>query len=160
MPLTFARFSQVTAQARAQRGLTLIELMTTIAVLGVLMAIAAPSFNPMLERYRVRQATEELQATLYYARSEAIKNSGGISVEPNSGSWGQGWEVKQGTAILRQTDAPGKVSITGAGTLSLDRWGTFGASSVTFTIQTTGSSNACQKLIIETSGKIEQQKNC
>lgn len=172
MPFAFDRPSSVgptTRQAHTQRGLTLIELMTTIAVLGVLMAIAAPSFNPMMDRYRVRQATEELQASLYYARSEAIKNSGGISVVPNSGSWDQGWEIKNSTETLRQTDAPNKTNISLAGDqggVDLDRWGMLmhknaGApATLTFTIQTAGSSNVCQKLVIESSGSLKQHKTC
>lgn len=172
MPFAFDRPSSAgptTRQARTQRGLTLIELMTTIAVLGVLMAIAAPSFNPMMDRYRVRQATEELQASFYYARSEAIKNSGGITVVPNSGDWDKGWEIKNGSNTLRQTNAPNKTHISLAGDqggVDLDRWGmlmhkgTTASTTLTFTIQTAGSSNACQKLVIESSGSLKQHKTC
>jgi type IV fimbrial biogenesis protein FimT len=59
------------------RGFTAIELMVTVAILAVLAGIAAPSFNPIIERWRVRQVSEELQSTLYFARSEAVKRGGG-----------------------------------------------------------------------------------
>ena len=55
-------------------GFTAIELMVVLAILAVLAALAAPSFNPLIERWRVRQATEALQSTLYFARSEAIRD--------------------------------------------------------------------------------------
>ena len=57
---------------RSTKGFTAIELLVTIAILGVLAAIAAPSFKPLIERWKVRQVTEELQSTFYVARSEAI----------------------------------------------------------------------------------------
>src|SRR2546427_6401346 len=37
-------------------------------------SLAAPSFTPLMERWRVRQVAEDLQATIYFARSEALKD--------------------------------------------------------------------------------------
>lgn len=89
--------------ARFTRGFTIIELMVTVAVLGVLSAIAAPSFTPLLERWQVRQVSEELQSTLYFARSEAVKRGGEISIlrieeqedctTSETNSWNCGWVV-------------------------------------------------------------------
>ena len=87
---------------RSAKGFTAIELLVTIAILGVLAAIAAPSFKPLIERWKVRQVTEELQSTFYVARSEAIKR--GIQVvvcrsanaetsnTPTCAASGTGWE--------------------------------------------------------------------
>ncbi len=54
------------------KGLTLIELMVVVAMLGVLAALAAPSFADMLRRMRVESMREELQASIANARVEAI----------------------------------------------------------------------------------------
>lgn len=79
--------------------------MVTIAILAVLTALAAPSFTPLLDKWRVRSAAEALQSTLYFARSEAIKRGGGIAMAKlantaggcqNAGTtqeWGCGWIV-------------------------------------------------------------------
>ena len=46
---------------RHSLGFTLIELMVAVSVLGVLLAIALPSFQPLIERWRVRQVKLPLE---------------------------------------------------------------------------------------------------
>ncbi|WP_084301294.1 GspH/FimT family pseudopilin [Comamonas badia] len=120
-------------------GFTAIELMVTIAILAILAALAAPSFNPIIERYRARQAAEDLLGTLYYARSEAMKRSGGITISANSGDWKNGWAVKVDGDALQNTAAPTKATITtvgGDGTIAADRWGVLTSNGATqFRIQ-------------------------
>lgn len=113
-----------------QRGFTAIELMVTVAILAVLSALAAPSFTPIMERWRVRQAAEELQSTIYFTRAEAIKRGGGIAIVAATGGWDQGWKVTytQGstTSDLQVSPAPSKVTISQSNsktTLFVDRWG-------------------------------------
>lgn len=150
-----------------QRGMTLIELMTTIAVLGVLMAIAAPSFNPMMERYRVRQAAEELQATLYYARSEAIKRSGNVALAADS-NWSNGWKVTAGSDELQVTDAPSKITITQSNsknTLFFDRWGMISETAggtpaaMDFLVQANGSTTSMARLCVQPGGRLVLDKS-
>lgn len=130
---------------RQARGFTAIELMVTVAIMAVLAALAAPSFTPLIERWRVRQAVESLQSTLYVARSEAIKRGGGIVIQKidetngcsisGTNNWDCGWVIcadadsngKCATSeVLQRYDAPSKVQISrtsGGETIKLNRWG-------------------------------------
>jgi len=54
-------------------GFTFLEVITIVAILGILMTLAAPSFKEMVERNQLKGATEHLRANFQLARSEAIK---------------------------------------------------------------------------------------
>ena len=55
------------------RGITLIELVVTIAVLAVAVAIAVPSYNTLITTNRIASEVNELVASLQYARREAVR---------------------------------------------------------------------------------------
>ena len=131
--------------------------MVTLAVLAVLATIAAPSFTPLMENWRVRQATEELQGSLYYARSEAIKRSGGVTVEAAASGWGAGWTVKAGGSDLQLTPAHTKINIADGGVTSInvDRWGAF-SPAPTFTITPQDKTTPARTLTVNLGGSISQ----
>lgn len=64
--------------AGPSQGLTLVELMVVIAVLGIVLAVAIPSFGDMLARKRVQLIASELASDLAYARTEAGLKSVGV----------------------------------------------------------------------------------
>ena len=83
-------------------GFTLVELLVVIAVLGLLTSLAAPGMSSYLARRSVSAASSTLAADLRYARSEAVKRSGyvtvcrstdGTSCAGAGGSWSGGWIV-------------------------------------------------------------------
>lgn len=51
-------------------GLTLIEILVGLAVLGVILAVAVPSMADLLEKRRVIAAAEEVASILNYAKAE------------------------------------------------------------------------------------------
>lgn len=71
------------ARSRApirMRGLVLLELLVAGCVLAVLVAIAAPSFAAISDRWKVRNAVDTLTSSLYTARAEAFKRGGRITL--------------------------------------------------------------------------------
>jgi type IV fimbrial biogenesis protein FimT len=65
---------------RRRRGFTLMELMTAIAVLGVLTAVAVPSFTNMINRNRLASQANDVLAAIRYARTEAIRSNARVTV--------------------------------------------------------------------------------
>jgi type IV fimbrial biogenesis protein FimT len=65
--------------ARA-RGLTIIELMVVVALVGVLVALVAPSMRGLISAQRVRGVNAELVTDMQYARSEAARRNRDVRV--------------------------------------------------------------------------------
>ena len=129
--------------------------MVVVAILTILTALAAPSFTPMIERWRVRQSMEEMTSTLYFARTEAVKRGGRIVIQkvansatctlaPTNEDWGCGWIVffdadgncsQNGTEPTLQTSPqPANTNLVlpgNGGQINVDRWGAFNGISAT-----------------------------
>lgn len=76
---------------RAPKGFTLIELMVAIAVLAILVTLAAPSFNSLIDKYRVKRAADSISAFLVSAKSEAIKQNRTVRAVFQSAGSGATW---------------------------------------------------------------------
>jgi type IV fimbrial biogenesis protein FimT len=98
---------------RREKGLTLIELMVTLAVAIVLLAIGIPAFNSMTARDISAATVNGLVTALQQARTEAIGRGTAITVE--SADWSSAWSVKAGSDVLRTFTAPRpkQVKVTG-----------------------------------------------
>ncbi|MBL0222783.1 MAG: GspH/FimT family pseudopilin [Xanthomonadales bacterium] len=83
-------------------GFTLLELLIAVAVVGVLVAMALPSFREFNIRTQVTQLTNELVHDLTMARTEAVKRGRDVVVKANS-SWSNGWSVKFGSERSART---------------------------------------------------------
>lgn len=95
----------MTLRKHAALGFTLIELLVTISIIAILLSLAAPSFGDLILTQQVRTSAGDLQTSLFYARSEAIKRAADVSVVPNGEDWKNGWTVQLGDGtVLRRED--------------------------------------------------------
>lgn len=119
------------------RGLTLIELMVTVAIMAILLVLVVPSFNDFLARGRLTGAAESLAQDLQLARSEALRSNVAVTLSLSDGNaWCYG-SVPGGTACNCNT--PSACTLRRVG--NADYRGvvmsapTFAGNAVTFTAQ-------------------------
>lgn len=79
-------------------GFTLLELLITVAILGIVTAIAVPSMGTYIKNDRLTTQINTLVSHLAYARSEAVKRSQSVVLCASTsastctgGNWEDGW---------------------------------------------------------------------
>jgi type IV fimbrial biogenesis protein FimT len=109
-------------------GMTMIEILVTIVVMAVLVAIAVPSFRNASLGSQLSAAANNLLASVQLARSEAIKRNTAVwlcasadgAACAGSGGWEQGWimiiDRSDPTTVLQYQQAlPDRYLITQTG---------------------------------------------
>ncbi|GGH55789.1 general secretion pathway protein GspH [Comamonas phosphati] len=138
-------------QQHVQRGFSLIELMTVVAIVAVLAVVAGPSFTKMVAQQRLRDATSALTESLWLARSEAVTR--GTSIGFTFTSIGTGWPVKvSATNATIQTQDPIPAISSAAGTYTFNSFGRLtGAGNLELTHSGTGLKRC---LSVTTAGRV------
>lgn len=102
------------AQHRAC-GFSLIELLVVVSVIGIMLALGAPTYRQWIENAQVRNLAESFSRGLSLARSEAIKRNRAITFQMTDtlaagclgSSAAKNWIVSQGSPIGFCSDTAG-----------------------------------------------------
>lgn len=65
----------IRAACTTNNGFSLIELIFTLAILFITLGLSAPSFANMIDRHQMSQQTDELLASLRFARAQAVNQN-------------------------------------------------------------------------------------
>ena len=109
-----------------QLGMTIVEIMISLAVLGILLMVALPNFAAWLQNQQLRAATEASLNGLQIARAEAIRRNALVQLVVGPGT---GWTVSDaasGAVIQSKVHDEGTTNAAVAATPA-------GSTTVTFT---------------------------
>jgi type IV fimbrial biogenesis protein FimT len=155
---------------RYANGFTLVELMVTVAIVAILLAVALPSFQSSFRSNRVATTTNELLASLSLARSEALRNTRGAAVCTSAngtacgGGWNNGWlvwrdndgdgTVDAGEPVIRYSQAKTALAIAGTATvLAFDSRGRTVGGQQTLDIRPSDATTPARCLTISVTGQ-------
>jgi type IV fimbrial biogenesis protein FimT len=97
-------------------GFSLVELMITIVVLGILVSLGMPSFREMLRNAEIRAAAESVTNGLQRARAEAVARNANVKFVLGTGSsWTVDYVVKPVStdpAIDTRAGSEGSANVT------------------------------------------------
>jgi prepilin-type N-terminal cleavage/methylation domain-containing protein len=66
-------------------GFTLMELIATLSIIGILCTVAVPAFSSWLPEYNLKSAVRELYSNMQLARMMSVKNNNNYRVIFNTG---------------------------------------------------------------------------
>lgn len=161
------------SQRRAARGFTLIELMVVLALVGILVTLAAPSFVQFQRNSRLRTVSSSLVSAINMARSEAMKRQKFTFVMPKDGGWNAGWDVfvdmdnsldltAADVRLGAQSDKPSDVGVTVTTTLPYVMFSGSGFprktdgsfANGTFTLTIPGSGETARSVVLANTGRV------
>ncbi|MEM1413096.1 MAG: GspH/FimT family pseudopilin [Pseudomonadota bacterium] len=111
------------------RGFTLLELLVTLTVMGLLMVTAVPAYRSFSQNLELRASAQRLASDFLYARHAAMDRGRRVAVCPGRASlgcrelpsWADGWMVfedqngdrrwQPGEPVLRETGPQTGISI-------------------------------------------------
>jgi type IV fimbrial biogenesis protein FimT len=99
------------------RGLTLIELLISLLVMSVLLAVAAPAFDGVYQSYRAKRLASEFLGFFVQARSEAVMRNQNLWIHyaEQGGDSSNGWVLAlrdNGTAVTYANAAHNAIMVS------------------------------------------------
>ncbi|MFN3887704.1 MAG: GspH/FimT family pseudopilin [Aquabacterium sp.] len=172
---------RISARRPRSGGFTVIELMVVLAVTVILMAVAAPAFQPIVQQNRTLTEMNALTASMRVARAEAMRQGLPVTVCASSNgtscsgraAWESGWiafvdrDANQAVDTVDQVvrvqsgftggDTIAASSSVAAVTFSRDGFAFNLGTAVTWTIRTSPvSQNATRCLVLSRVGRLQE----
>lgn len=127
------------------KGLTLVEMMVTVAIAALLAMVTGPSLIDLLAKRRLDGFANELSTDIQFARSEAVSRNVNVAVAATANT---SYTITAATATptaLKTVSVPSTVTLTeGTVTFNALRSGTTGNAGSAFTVGSTKISNQLQ----------------
>jgi len=149
-----------------QHGMTLVELMVSLTIIGIVVGLGVPAFRDYLNNSKIRAAGDSITAGLNRARMEAIMRNTPVVFTPNATGWqivitATGQVVAQSESAqfgsnLATAPSAASISFNGRGRTTSVANFTLGISSpVSGACAAVGGTIRCLQVEVSTSGQVK-----
>ena len=91
-----------------RNGFTLIDLITTLSIISILLAVGLPNFSAQVKQAQVKTATYELMEAIALTRTQAVMSSKRTTISKQD-EWNEGWVIFMDTNNDGRHDADEKL---------------------------------------------------
>ena len=134
--------------SKSKHGYSLIELVATMALAGILAAIALPSWNKLLPSYQLDSSARQFQSELHNIKMRAATENVGFQLVYANGA--AAYTIQRDSAVLVTKPLPAGVIVTSAGTISFSPRGTASANR----IRLRSSDGMCKQVVVSPTGRV------
>lgn len=147
---------------KPMQGVTLLELMLGVAIAGIVLAFAVPSFENSIRNSRLRGTTMDLVSAINTARAQAINHRKTVTLRPvDNADWNSGIVVDYDAAIpeedLEFQPREGVDIQADGNTTTFNRSGVASAQ-ITFTICDGRANEVGRQVTLQRLGRVDTQE--
>jgi prepilin-type N-terminal cleavage/methylation domain-containing protein len=129
-------------------GYSLIELIATLALAGILAAIALPAWNKLLPSHQLDSSLRQFQSELHNIKMRAVAENVGFQLVYANGA--ADYTIQRDSAVLVTKLLPTGVVITNSGTISFSPRGTASANR----IRLRSLDGTCKQVVVSPTGRV------
>ena len=134
--------------SKSKHGYSLIELVATMALAGILAAIALPGWNKLLPSYQLDSSVRQFQSELHNIKMRAAVENVGFQLVYTNGA--ANYTIQRNSAVLVTKPLPTGVVVTNGGIISFSPRGTASANR----IRLRSSDGTCKQVVVSPTGRV------
>ena len=129
-------------------GFSIIEMAATLALVGILAAIAIPQWSRLLPGYQLDSSTRQLQSELHSIKMRAASENVPFQLQYVEGA--AEYAIQRDAATLVKKPLPEGIVITKAGIISFSPRGTAGGNR----IRLRNNDGLCKQIVVSATGRV------